>query len=175
MATVPVTRTWVTGEVVTAGYMNTNITDVLNWLLAPALCQTRQIVTQSPANNTWTAITFTAEDVDTTGMHSTVSNTDRLTAVYPGWYDFAGGVPWASNATGIRGARYTVGGTAVNGSAGIIPAGSAALVSLAKPLLVFLNVSDIARLEGIQTSGAGLATVATAESQATATAAWRSN
>lgn len=176
MATVPVTRTWVAGEVVTAAYMNLNLTDVLNWLLAPAICQVRQIVTQSVGTSSTDNITFTAEDVDTTGMHSTVSNTSRLTAVYAGWYQASGAVPWPFNATGRRVAGIRVNGVDINSSQAAIPATSASVtVSISRTILVFLNVGDYVGLSGRQESGVSLSTPVTASDQAHMTAIWESN
>lgn len=178
MATVPVTRTWVAGEVVTAGYMNNNITAVLNWLLAPAICQVRQIVAQSIANGgTGTNLTFTAEDVDTTGMHSTSSNTSRLTAVYPGWY-FANATPsYAANTAGVRGGAWRVNGaTTLAGINTFIAATiSATLCVPCRPILLFLNVGDYIEIAGYQTSGAGLNTVVTTGEQPSCTVFWVSN
>lgn len=175
MATVPVTRVWVAGEVVTSAYMNNNVTGPTAWLLAPAICQLRQIVAQSIANNSYTAVTFTAEDVDTTGMHSTVSNTSRMTAVYPGWYHHDGGSSIVAGATGVRGCRWAVNGTAVNASGLLFPANAAATISAARSMLIFLNVGDYSELQQYQNQGSAQNTVATAESQASATAWWASN
>src|SRR5690349_16628255 len=101
--------------------MNNNITAVLAWLLAPALCRVRATAGQSIANNAFVSLNFDAEDVDTTGMHSTVSNTSRITAVYPGWYGAAGGhsfVAAGGAATSRRMSQYAVNGTALAGTVG---------------------------------------------------------
>jgi hypothetical protein len=176
VATVPVTRTWVAGEVVTSGFMNNNVTGPVAWLLAPAICQVRQIVSQSPATATTTAVTFTAEDVDSTGMHSTSVNTSRLTAVYPGWYLCAGAVSWANNTTGRRVTLFRVNGSDVTASfAAYQPATTSVSIFPSRTMLVFLNVGDYLELGAHQTSGAGLATVVSSSDQSTLTALWASN
>lgn len=176
MATVPVTRTWVAGEVVTSGYMNNNVTAVLGWLLAPALCQVRSAANQSLPNNAFTALTFDTEDVDTTGMHSTVSNTARLTAVYPGWYDVDAIASQASVASATqRAVRFTVNGTTLNGS-GASVVGATQIISIpCSPGLVFLNVGDFTTVDMFHNTGGALNTAASGGYQPRFSARWRSN
>lgn len=179
MATVPVTRTWVAGEVVTAAYMNNNITAVLGWLLSPAICQVRQIVAVSIANGgSGIVMTYTAEDVDSTGMHSTVSNTSRLTAVYPGWYSANATNAYASAAAGVRGGVWNVNGAGMNGSNTFLtapPTVAATITATLRPVLLFLNVGDYIEVRGYQTSGGALNTAISAGEQSTASAVWVSN
>lgn len=54
------------------------------------------------ANNSGTYLTFNSEDYDTDGIHSTVSNTGRLTCQTAGIYHIWGVVEFAANTTGIR-------------------------------------------------------------------------
>jgi hypothetical protein len=176
MATVPVTRTWVAGEVVTQGYMNNNLTAPIGWLLAPAICQVRQIVAQSLADAAYTALTFTAEDVDSTGMHSTSSNTSRLTAVYPGWYLVAAASSYASDVDGRRGGQWWVNAAAVTASTVLIAATLAqALAIPGRTMLVFLNVGDYVEYRAYNQAGAALLTLVTAAEQSHASAVWVSN
>lgn len=59
---------------------------------------------QSIANNTVVALTFNSESWDTDSIHSTSSNTSRLTIPTgkSGKYLISGGLYWAGNATGGR-------------------------------------------------------------------------
>lgn len=176
MAVVPATRTWVAGEVVTAAHFNTNIRDVFNYLLAPPILKIRQTTLQSIANNTHTALTFTTEDVDSSGMHSTSVNTSRATAVYPGWYSTAGGTSFAGNVTGVRGTYWSINATPVNGSNVLLVATSAAAVQTpARGDLVFLNVGDYLELFTYQNSGGNLNTSVTAQEQPSMVCIWESN
>jgi len=176
MSTVPVTRTWVAGEVVTDGFMNNNVTGPIAWLLAPALCQVRQIVAQSIATSSTTDMTWTAEDVDSTGMHSNVSNTARLTAVYPGWYLNAGAVGWAANATGRRIAAIRVNGADITGSQLAMQATAASLAVVpSRTILTFLNVGDYTGMAGRQESGGALLTAVTSGEQSHFMSMWVSN
>ena len=57
---------------------------------------------QSISNNTLTVVTFSVERWDTDTIHSTVSNTGRLTATTAGKYVICGNLSMAANATGVR-------------------------------------------------------------------------
>jgi len=50
----------------------------------------------------WTRITYDSEVVDGEGMHSTVTNTDRITCVTPGAYSVSVHSMWASTAAAIQ-------------------------------------------------------------------------
>lgn len=56
----------------------------------------------SLTNNTWTTLTFNSERWDTDTIHSTVSNTGRLTATTAGKYLIIGHAEFSTHATGIR-------------------------------------------------------------------------
>lgn len=177
MAAVPVTRTWVAGEVVTAPHFNDNIRDVLLYLLAKPTMMLRQTsAAQTLTTGTWTDITFNTEDQDSSGMHSTVSNTARATAVYPGWYRPTGGVGFVSNATGLRGTRWARGGTPLDFGGPVDNATNGnATYKLAASPLVFFNVGDYLTLQGIQTSGGNLNTEVTSTIQSFFAIGWESN
>lgn len=176
MATVPVTRTWVAGEVVTAAHFNTNIRDVFNYLLARPILEIRQITVQSLANIAWTVYTFTSETVDSSGMHSTTVNTSRCTAVYPGWYGVSGTLSIETNATGSRvtnwwknaaefGKRVSMNG--FTGENGNIP------LTTQK---IFLNVGDYLEAGMYQSSGAARNTAVTVTAdQSLVAMIWESN
>lgn len=177
MATVPVSRTWVAGEIVTAAHFNTNIRDVLNWLLAPAICKVRQTAAQTLTTGVAAAIVMDAEDVDSTGMHSTVTNPSRLTAVYPGQYMHGGGISYAINATGVRTTGWRVNGVAVADGATLRPAFASFSAQMpARTIMSYLNVGDYVELWGTQTSGGNLNTaVANSGEQPGASVHWISN
>lgn len=118
MGTVPAPRTWVSGEIVTAGYMNTEINTAITWLLSGfPLFRAVQAVAQSIPNTTWTALTWSTEDIDRDNGHSTSVNTSRYTAQTAGRYDCDGLYIVNLTGTNIAAARLAVNGTAVQGSA----------------------------------------------------------
>jgi len=177
MTTVPVPRTWAAGEVITSSRLNANISDVLTFLSSPPIMQVRATAIQSISNNTQTAILFDAEDVDSSGMHSTSSNTSRATAVYPGWYEFCGGIPIASSATGRRGYRFMTNGASVVAGSPVMlaPVNGNPTQITSRTVLIFLNAADYVEAQGYQDSGGSLNTTATAPDQPTMTCRWVSN
>ena len=177
MTATPTYHVFVAGEVATAANINSFGT-VLAFLKQPPILQVRQTVAQSIANGigAGTALTFTTEDVDSSGMHSNSSNTSRATAVYPGWYRFSGGAGFAANATGARGGYAAVNGTLLNGTSTVLPATAAGVGVVAlRSVLVFLNAADYFEWLAVQSSGAALNTSVGGSEQPGMTATWESD
>ena len=68
---------------------------------------------QNITTSTGTVITFDSERYDTDTLHSTVSNTSRLTASRAGKYAISCHVEWTSNSTGGRWVRLLLNGATV--------------------------------------------------------------
>lgn len=179
MATVPVTRLWTTGEIVTAAMMNDNVTAVMNFLIQPPLCEVEQIVAQSINNNSFTALTFTSELVDNSGMHDNSTDTERLTAVYPGWYQVGGAYAAGNNATGARGTQLWGGSVPgqIVGSRIDLSAAPATVTTVVpvRPKNVYLGVGQFVTLEGRQVSGAALSTIVSGTERSSFWARFTSN
>jgi hypothetical protein len=123
--------------------------------------------TQSIADSTWTAISFTAERWDT-GTNSTYPNgfwvntaATRLTATVSGNYIFTGHISFAADATGIRAVAIRL-----NGATYIVvdqrpSAGAAANTAISIATSYYLAAGDYAELMVYQNSGGAL-NVATA-------------
>jgi hypothetical protein len=75
-----------------------------------------QSVAQTIANNSWTPVTFSTEDVDTHNGHSTVSSTSRYTVPIAGEY-LASGLVCIGGATNARLAGFARNGVMYRGSA----------------------------------------------------------
>ena len=60
----------------------------------------------TPATGTYTTITYDGEAWDSDSMHSTSSNTSRITVPKTGYYKIENLGVWQSNATGNRGCRF---------------------------------------------------------------------
>jgi hypothetical protein len=67
----------------------------------------------NPANTTFTTLTFDSESWDTDSMHSTVTNTSRITIPKTGYYRIELQGIWQNNTTGGRGARFLNNGSAI--------------------------------------------------------------
>jgi hypothetical protein len=144
----------------TGAWWNANVYQMLTYGLNPPIMVCTQTVTQSVANNTWTAITLDTEQQDTYGGHSTSTNTSRYTAQVAGWYTVSGVTVWGNNATGVRGSRIHVNGSAIQGTCQLVTAvTTGSLTGVSTPTrTVFLNVGDYVEVGGYQSSGAALST-----------------
>ncbi len=78
------------------------------------LCVAYRSTNQTIANSTITAITWNAETLDNTGMHSTATNTSRYTATSDGWHRIRAQLVWASSAAGNREVYILFNGTGNN-------------------------------------------------------------
>jgi hypothetical protein len=65
---------------------------------------------QTIGNNAFASLTFNTEDFDTDTMHSTASNTNRITVNTAGIYLIIGSAEWATIAAGRRITRLRVNG-----------------------------------------------------------------
>lgn len=113
---------------------------------------------QTLTTATVTALTFDTETIDTDGIHSTSSNTSRLTPTTPGQYRIAGCVGFASNATGFRSVGIRLNGTtflAVHSQ----PAVNGDVTNINVSTTYNLAVGDYIELTAYQNSGGNLDTV----------------
>ncbi|MFI6270739.1 hypothetical protein [Micromonospora zamorensis] len=154
--------------------------DGLNFLVKPPIAKLRQTTIQAIPNATVTPIMFNLADVDTDmdgiGGHSTVTNTSRYVARYPGWYWAAGGVSFANNSTGVRVLSWAVNGSMIGGSDILLnPVTSNSSRLPTRTSLVFLAENDYLELRAYQTSGGSLNTAVTNDEQPTASISWESS
>lgn len=157
-------HTFVASEVATATNLNKQ-SDALSQLMGGApsagaldFATLAQIVTQSLTSATWTTITFTSEGVDSAGGHSNVTNTSRYTAVHTGWYQVNAGVSFAFHATGARGCRLAVNGTALAGRVLVPAVGVTYSTDVSISRLVYLTAGQYLEVQGFQSSGGALNT-----------------
>lgn len=127
--------------------------------LNPIIADLRQTTAQTLPNNTWVALLFQAEDIDTHGGHSTTSNTGRYTCTLAGTYMFNGAVAFASHATGQRWCRWHLNGGEIFGTGANVQAitGQPTLLT-ARTAVMTLAVGDYVELAAFQSSGGNLDT-----------------
>lgn len=115
---------------------------------------------QSLANDTITAITFDSETLDVGAMHSTSSNTSRVTvpANGAGLYLIFGSVRYASNATGQRQARLKKNGTTDLALDTLTVVAATSIAAAHARAIVDLAAGDYVELYGYQNSGGALDT-----------------
>jgi hypothetical protein len=112
------------------------------------------------ANNTQTILTFSGEQFDTDGFHSTVTNTSRITipAGKAGKYLFTAQTYFDANATGKRVLWLTFNGsrTGLSSASSANPGSAAAEVGSQLSIVVDAAVADYFELTGYQNSGGNL-------------------
>ena len=113
---------------------------------------------QTIANNTATALTFTSENYDTDGFHSTVTNTSRLTVPSGkgGYYEIKMQGYWDQSATGIRQARLYKNGAVLMYSGDFETDDATAYVPSMVSMVTNLAVGDYIEFYVYQTSGGNL-------------------
>lgn len=109
--------------------------------------------TQALADNTTVAITFSTEEFDTGGFHSTVTNNSRVTPTVAGYYRFHGAVWFEAQTTPVTSAAFF----RMNGSAVLAPAdrdtpGAAAQSRATTVLQPFNGSTDYIELCAVQDS-----------------------
>jgi hypothetical protein len=112
-------------------------------------------------NITATKLTFDAERYDNGGLHSTSSNTGRLTAVRAGKYLISGHIGWAASATGIRSLSLLLNNTTFFGRH-VTPGVATYQVYLSVSSIYHLAAADYVEIQVVQTSGGDLNIVAEA-------------
>jgi hypothetical protein len=119
-------------------------------------CRLNNSAAQSIPNTTWTNLTFDHEEYDTDGMHSLVTNTDRITCVTAGKYLVLGFVYFAANATGNRQLLLLKNGgsTEIFSFEGNPTASSGCLTNVY--CIIELAVGDYLQLQAYQNSGGAL-------------------
>jgi len=114
---------------------------------------------QTISNNTQTLLTFTAENYDTDGFHSTSTNTSRLTVPSGkgGYYNIRFQAYWDPNVTGIRQSRILKNGAVLMYSGDFETDDAAAYVPVLNGLTVNLAAADYIEFAVYQNSGGNLA------------------
>jgi hypothetical protein len=78
------------------------VNDNFDWLATPPAARAYNSADLAIANTTKTVLTFDSEVFDTASIHSTSSNTGRLTAPVAGLYHIEGHATFAADADGTR-------------------------------------------------------------------------
>jgi hypothetical protein len=135
------------------------VRDGVVFCATPPSCRANRTTTQSIADITSTAVSFTAADSwDTDSFHSTVSNQSRLTVPsgLGGKYLIVATANWANNSTGWRNLRIRA-----NGSTDLATAGVGTGTANPYPISTITTVEQLAagtyiEVTAWQNSGAAL-------------------
>lgn len=118
-------------------------------------CKIYRSSTQTLTTNTHTVITFDSEDFDTDTMHSTVTNTSRITVPSTGYYAAVGVVPFAKNGTGGRAAYIYLNGSFAGSGVNQAP-NSSTSAQLVVSGLFYATSGQYFELDAYQNSGGDL-------------------
>lgn len=94
--------TVVTGTPIASTWGNA-VKAATDYLANPPACRVYNNAAIPVTSGAWNALTFNTERWDTDSMHSTVTNTGRITLNTAGLYIVTGHAEFAANATGVRG------------------------------------------------------------------------
>lgn len=160
MATVPVPRTWTTGEIVTAAEMNTEIRDSVNFLLATPRCilyRSTDLVVGNSA--TPGVVSLDTELRDNDNMHTGAAT--RMIAKTAGRFEFLWYIhypPYSANAgtmecgIGLNGAGTWGGSARLNEDSRIMCKDTVLGTSASIRAVQFMNVNDYVEFFTAQTS-----------------------
>ena len=157
-------RTWAAGDEITASRLNEQLRDNMLELRAAPTCRVRRATAQTITSQAepMTGISFTSEDFDVRGWHSTSTNPTRVTPDVAGLYLVATTIEFMPNATGARSVRIGVNGLAI--PQGLSQVTHQAVVTgvptnVSTTAVVVLNgTTDFIEVGVSQTSGADLNT-----------------
>ena len=137
------------------GWLERWVTEHRAYEPTASTCQVYISTPQAIPTGTPTVVTFDSEAYDPDDLHSTVSNTGRITVKVAGVYTVSAWVVWDVHDTGTRRCRITVNGTDVAGQT-VNMDGATIDVDACCSREVLLAVGDIVRLAAYQTSGGDL-------------------
>ena len=112
------------------------------------------------SSGSFMAITFDEERFDTDGMHSTTTNTERLTVVTPGTYAISGHLTFAGNAVGYRQIAIRLGGSTYLAVHSTLSVGANDSTNLSIATVYNLAATEYVELCAWQDSGGTLAIAA---------------
>lgn len=141
-----------------------SIGGALTWVPWPGslMASLKQATTaQSIPNNTVTNITMQTADQDRLNGWNSGANPSRYTVAVAGWYQIAGSIAYAPNATGARNASYSKNGTTIAGSINTAAASATPAANIVHPrtMPAYLVAGDYVELAAYQNSGGALNTI----------------
>ena len=147
------------GSVLTAAWCD-QARDNDEFLIDPPACSVFHSTTQSVATSTFTVLSADSEVFDNDAMHSTVTNTARITAQTAGRYLLFTRHNWQANTTGSRVIQYRVNGVDPGATAqqlAALPVATAGInTQLSAAWSLVLAAGDYVEVAGWQNSGAAL-------------------
>lgn len=127
------------------------------FLIDPPVCSAFHNTTQVIATSTFTTLNANSENFDNDAMHSTVTNTSRITATTAGRYLIAITLAYQANTTGSRVIAWRLNGAGTDFQRAAVPAATAGVETVLSTLFpVVLAASDFIEVRAWQNSGGNL-------------------
>lgn len=161
-----------TDDVVTAAIWNQDAVSNPIFLHDPPSCRVYNSANISISNATNTALTFNSERWDTDTMHSTSTNTGRLTFTTAGKYLITAHVRFAANATGMRNVTVRANGSTILASNQRDASAGSWETDFSFSTLYAFNAADYVELLVYQDSTAALDVTVTANYSPEFAAVW---
>lgn len=102
MGVVPPITLWQPWEAPTSTLLNARIRDAIQFLKSVPMCVLRRTSTQAIGSDSWTAVDWQNEDLDSDNGHDPFAVTTRYVAKTAGFYLLVGTVGWQNAATKYR-------------------------------------------------------------------------
>ncbi len=145
-------KTWAVGDVLTAADMNTYVRDNVSFLANPPKVRCYNSGAISTTTATFTKLTFDTNRVNIDTMHSTVSNTSRLTCNTAGFFSIISQAQFPANATGQRYLDIYLNNSTVISATDVVNVGSGATPTLNVATLYQLAAADYVETRAYQDS-----------------------
>lgn len=142
--------------------MDTHVRDNLSFLHDPPSCRVYNSANISIPNDTVTALTFDSERFDTDTMHSTSTNTGRITFTTAGKYLVGCNIAFAADADGRRLVEIVLNGTTVIATHQQGPVATTGEATISLGTLYSFAAADYATVRVYQNGGAALNVTASA-------------
>lgn len=143
------------GDILTAAWCD-QVDENFQFFADPPACSVFNSTAVAVGNNTNHIMVAGSENYDNDAMHSTSSNTSRITVQTAGRYLAIATVSFAANATGNRQAEFYVNGVTSGGGALIDNAGASNSTGLLLVRMLVLSVGDYVEVNVVQRSGGNL-------------------
>jgi hypothetical protein len=120
------------------------------------ICEAYNSASISIPDATTTTLNWDSEYVDNGGLHSTVSNTSRMTITKSGWYFVNVYITWAHNATGYRRITLYKNGSLNGGESTTLPVIAGQYNTQSINVIRYYSVGDYVEVKAYQNSGGNL-------------------
>ena len=163
-----------TDDVVTAAIWNQDVVANPEFLHDPPTCRVYNSAAISISDGVVTALTFNSERYDTDTMHSTVTNTSRITATTAGKYLITATIGFAANNTGRRQVTIRLNGTTYIAVDARATVGNGQVTEVSIATVYALAAADYAEVTVFQDTGGSLNVSAASAYTPELTATWLS-